>query len=93
MNFPLKDLKKTKKYRVQIRVSVYRDNMLSYKSEFTVPTVYSRRSEARGHIKKEIKERLSHSMFFRSSRLDYDLVKYSEEASCNTFLRYSIIEE
>ncbi|MCC5814625.1 MAG: hypothetical protein JJT78_07710 [Leptospira sp.] len=66
--------------------------MLSYKSELLVPTLYGRRSEARAHIKKEIVERLEHSNFFRSPRLDYDLVRYTEEARCNTFLRYSILD-
>ena len=84
---------KTKKYRIQITVAIYRNGNLSYKNEFLVPTIYTRRSEARGHIKKEINERLNFSMFFRSSRLDYDLVRYTEETTCNTFLRYCIIEE
>ncbi len=82
-----------KRYKVQITVSIYRNGLLSYKNEMTVPSVYSRRSEARGHIKKEIRERLDSSNFFRSTRLDYDLVRYTEEATCNTFIRYSIKEE
>ena len=84
---------KTKKYRIQVTVAIYRDSSLSYKNEFIVPTIYMRRSEARGHIKKEIQERLEHSMFFRSSRPDYDLVRYTEETSCNTYLRYIVLEE
>ena len=82
-----------KKYKVQITVSIYRNGLLSYKNEMTVPSFYLRRSEARGHIKKEIKERLESSNFFRSTRIDYDLVRYTEEATCNTFIRYSIREE
>lgn len=82
-----------KKYRIQVTVAIYREGNLSYKNEFIVPTVYTRRSEARGHIKKEIKERLKNSMFFRSTRLDYDLVRYAEETTCNTFIRFIIIEE
>lgn len=82
-----------KKYKIQITVSIYRNGLLSYKNEMFVPSVYSRRSEARGHIKKEISERLKTSNFFRSTRIDYDLVRYSEEATCNTFIRYSIKED
>ncbi|MBE7411347.1 MAG: hypothetical protein L6Q54_01185 [Leptospiraceae bacterium] len=82
-----------KKYKIQITVSIYRNGLLSYKNEMTVPSVYNRRSEARGHIKKEIRERLDSSNFFRSTRLDYDLVRYTEEATCNTFIRYCIREE
>ncbi|WCL48205.1 hypothetical protein [Leptospira sp. GIMC2001] len=81
-----------KKYKILITVAIYREGILSYKSELLVPNLYNRRTEARGHIKKEISERLLHSNFFRSPRLDYDLVRYTEEATCNTFLRYSIMD-
>lgn len=79
-------------YKILITVAIYRDGILSYKSELLVPSLYGRRTEARAHIKKEISERLMHSNFFRSPRLDYDLVRYTEEARCNTFLRYSIVD-
>lgn len=82
----------SKKYKIMITVAIYREGILSYKSELLVPSLYNRRSEARAHIKKEIAERLEHSNFFRSPRLDYDLVRYTEEAKCNTFLRYSILD-
>jgi hypothetical protein len=79
-----------RKYRVQVTVAIYREGSLSYKSEILSPAFYSKRAEARDHIRQEIRERLAHSRFFRSTRLDYDLVRYTEEASCNTYLRYSI---
>lgn len=81
-----------KKYKVLITVAIYRSGILSYKSELMVPSLYLRRTEARAHIKREISERLEYSQFFRSPRLDYDLVRYTEEATCNTFLRYSIMD-
>ncbi len=81
-----------RQYKILITVAIYRDGVLSYKSELLVPSLYRRRSEARAHIKKEISERLEHSLFFRSPRLDYDLVRYTEEARCNTFLRYTIVD-
>ena len=82
-----------KKYKILLTVAIYRAGALSYKNDVFVPTVYGRRSEARGHIKKEIKERIANSNFFRSPRLDFDLVRYTEEATCNTFIRYTIKEE
>jgi hypothetical protein len=36
---------------------------------------------------------LKESDFFISPRVDYDLVRYSQEGSCNTYIRYRIIEE
>lgn len=79
-----------RKYRVQVTVAIYRGGSLSYKSEIVSPAFYERRQDAREHIRQEIRERLAHSKFFRSTRLDYDLVRYTEEGTCNTFLRYSI---
>ncbi len=58
-----------------------------------VPALYEKRSECRVHIKKEMQERLRNSNFFISPRVDFDLVRYSHEASCNTYLRYRVIEE
>ncbi len=86
-----KDLVEYKAYRIRLTVAIYRNNILSYKNDIVVPSVYQRRNEARAHIRKEVSERLNHSSFFRSHRPDYDLVRYSEEATCNTFLRYRII--
>ncbi len=57
-----------------------------------LPTVYVRRSECRAHVKKEIENRLRNSNFFLSPRVDFDLVRYADEASCNTYLRYRIVE-
>lgn len=80
------------KFRIKLTVAVYKEKTLSYRNDMVVPTWYTRRSEARVHIKKEIKERLSHSSFFISPRVDFDLVRYTKEASCNTYLRYRIID-
>ncbi|MFN3604006.1 MAG: hypothetical protein ACK4UJ_04780 [Leptonema sp. (in: bacteria)] len=80
-------------YRIQLTVSVYKNKKLAYKKEMIVPTWYTRRSEARNHIKQEIEKRLKESDFFISPRVDYDLVRYSQEGSCNTYIRYRIIEE
>ena len=83
----------TRLYRIKLSVAVYKDKKLSYKNEMIVPTFYSRRSEARNHIKTEIQDRLRHSAYFISPRADYDLVRYTNEASCNTYLRYRIVEQ
>ncbi len=80
-------------FRIKLTVAVYREKKLVYRNDMVVPTFYLRRSEARAHIKKEIKDRLRNSNFFISPRVDFDLVRYTQEASCNTYLRYRIIEE
>ncbi len=81
------------RFRIKLTVAVYKDRKLAYRNDMLVPTFYERRSEARAHIKKEIKERLGNSNFFISPRVDFDLVRYAQEASCNTYLRYRILEE
>jgi hypothetical protein len=81
------------RFRIKLTVAVYKDKKLVYRNDMLVPTVYQRRSESRAHIKKEIKERLRNSNFFISPRVDFDLVRYTQEASCNTYLRYRIVEE
>ncbi|MCS7204657.1 MAG: hypothetical protein NZ853_03070 [Leptospiraceae bacterium] len=80
-------------YRIQLTVAVYKDKKLAYKKEVIVPTWYTRRSEAREHIRKEIERRLKETDFFISPRVDYDLVRYTQEGSVNTYIRYRIIEE
>jgi hypothetical protein len=81
------------RFRIKLTVAVYKDKKLVYRNDMLVPTIYNRRSESRAHIKKEIKERLRNSNFFISPRVDFDLVRYTQEASCNTYLRYRIVEE
>jgi len=80
-------------FRIKLTVAVYKEKKLAYRNDMVVPTLYVRRSEARAHIKKEIRERLRNSNFFISPRVDFDLVRYTQEASCNTYLRYRILEE
>ena len=81
------------KFRIKLTVAVYKSKKLAYRNDMLVPTVYVRRSEARAHIKKELKDRLGNSNFFISPRVDFDLVRYTQEATCNTYLRYRIVEE
>ncbi|HMU85900.1 MAG TPA: hypothetical protein PKE49_04160 [Leptospiraceae bacterium] len=79
-------------YRIRLTVAVYREKRLVYRNEMNLPTLYVRRSECRAHVKKEIENRLRNSNFFLSPRVDFDLVRYADEASCNTYLRYRIVE-
>lgn len=81
------------RFRIKLTVAVYKDKKLVYRNDMMVPTLYDRRSEARAHIKKEIRDRLRNSNFFISPRVDFDLVRYTQEATCNTYLRYRILEE
>ena len=74
-------------------VAVYRSKKLVYRNELVLPGQHEKRSDTRIQIKKEINDRLRNSNFFISPRVDFDLVRYTQEASCNTYLRYRIVEE
>jgi len=80
-------------YRIKMTVAVYRSKKLVYRNELVLPGQHDKRSESRIQIKKEINDRLRTSNFFISPRVDFDLVRYTQEASCNTYLRYRIVEE
>lgn len=81
------------RYRIKLTVAVYQNRRLVHKNEMIVPTAYKRRSEARAHIHREKKERLQNTNFFVSPRVDFDLVRYTQEATLNTYIRYRIVEE
>lgn len=85
--------KESTRYRIKLTVAVYKDRTLVHKNDMVVPTVYSRRSEARTHIENEKRDRLRGDHFFLSPRADYDLVRYADEATRNTYIRYRIVEE
>ena len=85
--------KQSTNYRIKLTVAVYKNRKLVYRNDMLVPTLYKRRSECRIHIRKETQHRLRNSNFFLSPRIDFDLVRYAQEASSNTYLRYRVIEE
>ena len=82
-----------RRYRAKLSMSVYKKKRLVYRNDMFVSSIYTKRSKCRDDIKSAIREKLKKSNFFISPRFDYDLVRYSEEASCNTYLRYRIVEE
>ena len=80
-------------YRIKLTVAVYKDKKLVYRNDMLVPMLYQRRSECRAHIRRETQHRLRNSNFFLSPRIDFDLVRYTQQATSNTYLRYRIMEE
>ena len=86
-------VKQSTNYRIKLTVAVYKNKKLVYRNDMLVPTLYKRRSECRAHIRKETQHRLRSANFFLSPRIDFDLVRYTQEASSNTYLRYRIMEE
>ena len=78
-------------YQIKLIVSTEKNNRIEYKNEFVVPTVYETIKEAQFHIIMDVEHRLLNTMYFRSQKKGYDLVRYSREALVNTYLAYRII--
>lgn len=80
-----------KGYRVKIQYSLQVDGEFWRSNEFVFPEIFSAISDAQKKIKKDIRERLDTSYFFRSYIYGYELVRYSKMASRNTYIAYKII--
>jgi hypothetical protein len=80
-------------FQIKLTVAVFKRRKIIYKNEIIVSTKYRRKLQAQKHIQQEIERRLRNSYFFLSPHPDYDIVKYSDMASCNTYLKYKIIEK
>ena len=89
----IKNMNEQTIYRIKFKIAVYSQDKSIYQREIMIPTVYEKRSQCREHIQCEIQSRLKNAFFFISPRIDYDLVRYTREASHNTYIRYRIISE
>ena len=78
-------------YQIKLSVSIEKNQLIEYKNEFLVPTVYEQVKEAQFHIIMDVEHRLANTSYFRSPKKGYDLIRYSREASVSTYLTYQII--
>ncbi len=78
-------------YQIKLIVSIEKNQIIDCKNDFLVPTIYKQVKEAQFHIIMDVEHRLADSMYFRSPKKGYDLIRYSREASVNTYLTYRII--
>ena len=78
-------------YRIKLIVTLEKSGRFENRNEIVVPTVYTSLQESQEDIVNDIKYRLDNSMYFRSQRVGYDLVRYGKEATINTYLAYRII--
>jgi len=80
-------------YQIRLKVSVTKNGKIVYRNDQIVPNLYvNTREKALEHIRHEIDMRLKKAFFFLCPNQDYDIVKYQEEATMNTFLKFGIIE-
>ena len=78
-------------YRIKLRIAVEKNLVFTTKNEILVPTLFDSLQDARNEIISDINHRLGDSFYFRSQKMGFDLVRYSQEASLNTYLAYRII--
>lgn len=78
-------------YRIKMIVAIENDNVFSYRNEFVVPVLYADIEEAQSHIQTDIGRRLRESLYFRSQKSGFDLVRYGKVATSNTYIAYRIV--
>ncbi len=78
-------------YRIKLIVVIEDNGTFKDKSEYVVPTIYQNLKEAQFHILMDIEYRLGNTMFFRSQKKGFDLVRYARETSLNTYLSYRVL--
>jgi hypothetical protein len=78
-------------YRIKMIVAIEKDNIFSYRNELIVPVFYEDIEKAQDHITRDIEKRLLESMYFRSQKSGFDLVRYGNTAMSNTYIAYRIV--
>ena len=78
-------------YRIKLIVTIEKQGHFKNRNEIVIPTIYTSLQESQEDIMNDIKFRLQNSLYFRSQRVGYDLIRYGKEASINTYLAYRII--
>ncbi|MDH4199805.1 MAG: hypothetical protein OEV66_05415 [Spirochaetia bacterium] len=78
-------------YKIKMIIAIEKENIFAYRNELIVPVVYQDISEAQAHVTKDIDRRLRDSMYFRSQKMGFDLVRYGETATSNTYIAYRIL--
>ena len=80
-----------KTYRVNIIILIEKNNKIDTVKEYLDPNFYTNKEDAQNYIQQDINYKLQYSLFFRSQKQGFDLVKYSKEASVNTYILYEIV--
>jgi hypothetical protein len=78
-------------YKIKMIIAIEKDNIFAYRNELIVPVLYNDISEAQAHVTRDIDRRLKDSMYFRSQKTGFDLVRYGNTATSNTYIAYRIL--
>jgi hypothetical protein len=80
-----------KYYKLLTIKATYSEDQLVEKEEFVSSDIFHRRSDAWEEMEESIQIYLAGSLFFRSPRPDYQLVRYEDECRKKTYLRLKIV--
>lgn len=78
-------------YRIKLCIARENSGKLSVRNEIILPGKFVTLDETLTQIEADIADRLHNSLFFRSQRYGYDLIRYHNVAQDNTLLAYRVI--
>ena len=79
-----------KGYKIKLLICIEDNGDFTCRNELVVPSFYINIEEAKLHIKMDITSRLKNELYFRSQKIGFDLIRYNQCASYNTYLSYRI---
>ena len=81
----------TQHYKIKLIVAVEKNYIMTTRNEILVPKTYRNLEEAQKHIEMDMQCRINENLYFRSQKMGYDLVRYSQMALLNTYISYRVI--
>ncbi len=78
-------------YRIKLLIAIEKNGVIRNKNEIFLNTRYRHLHDAYFDIEMDIKNRLRDQSYFRTNRIGFNLVHYSECATLNTFMAYRIM--
>lgn len=79
-----------KEYRVKIIVSLEKEGTFFHQNEIFLSGGFASIEEAETAIRKDMRDRLEKSLYFRSQLPGFDLVYYGEIGARNTYVAYRV---
>jgi hypothetical protein len=77
-------------YRVKILIAMQRDGVFVHRNEFLHPESFALLDDALSFCSRDIQEKLQTGNYFRSQLYGFDLVRYRNLASQNTYIAYRV---
>ena len=78
-------------YKIKLIIAVEKDFIMNTKNEFVSPEIFQSLEESQKSIEMDIECRIKNGLYFRSQKPGYDLVRYSQTATLNTYIAYRVL--